>query len=70
VEQVNLLMICVVAFAAVFVLLSLLALAMRVIVASLPHKETAADAAVLAAITSAYQSLYPGTKVTKIEELR
>lgn len=69
-EQVNLLMICIVAFAAVFVLLSLLALVMRAIVASLPHKETSADAAVFAAITSAYQSLYPGTKVTKIEELR
>lgn len=68
-EPINLLLVSIVAFAAVFVLLTVLALIMRVIVSALPYKESKTDAALYAAITSTYQSVYPGTKVTRIEEL-
>lgn len=68
--SVDLLMICVVAFAAVFVLLTILALLMRVIVIIFPEKASTGDAAVVAAISSSYQAHYPGTKVSRIEEIR
>ena len=68
--SVDLLMICVVAFAAVFVLLSVLAVLMRTIVSIFPEKTPTGDAAVVAAISSSYQALYPGTKVSRIEEIR
>lgn len=68
--SVDLLMICVVAFAAVFVLLSVLAVLMRIIVSIFPEKTPTGDAAVVAAISSSYQALYPGTMVSRIEEIR
>lgn len=68
--SVDLLMICVVAFAAVFVLLSFLAVLMRVIVSVFPERKASGDAALVAAIHSSYQALYPGTSVSRIEELR
>ena len=74
----GLLMMCVISFAAVFVLLTVLSIMMTVLTAVFPHKgahrralpggET--DAAVLAAITTTMNQLYPGTSVTKIEEVR
>ena len=64
----DLLLVCASAFAAVFVLLGVLALLMVVILVLFPEKKDAADAAVLAAITSVMQSVYPGTRVTRVEE--
>jgi len=66
----ELLMICVSAFAAVFVLLAVLALLMRLIIVVFPEKKAVGDAAVIAAVTTVMQTLYPGTKVTKVEEIK
>ena len=66
----ELLYICASAFVAVFVLLILLAVVMRLIMVLFPHRQVRTDAAVLAALTSVVTTLYPGTKVTKVEEKR
>ncbi len=69
-ETANLWTICVVAFTSVFTLLTVLAILMRLIVAIFPERKALTDTAMYAAISSSYQSLYPGTQVTKIEEQR
>jgi hypothetical protein len=66
----DLLTICAAAFLAVLSLLTLLAGMIRLLVMLFPEKEDGPDAALLAAITSAATAAYPGTRVTKIEELR
>jgi hypothetical protein len=66
----ELLAICASAFVAVFVLLTLLALVMRGLMFVFPEREAAVDAAVIAAITAASAAAYPGTKITRIEELK
>jgi hypothetical protein len=63
-------MICVSAFAAVFVLLTVLALLMRLIIVVFPEKKAVSDAAMIAAVTTVMQTLYPGTKITKVEEIK
>jgi hypothetical protein len=65
----ELLIICLAAFIAVFVLLTVLALMMRLIIVVFPHKVGADDTAMLAAVASVAASVYPGTKITKIEEI-
>lgn len=62
--------VCVAAFAAVFLLLSVLAGVMRIIVVLFPEKSGPSDTAVIAAAASAVSSLYPGTRITKIEKLQ
>ena len=69
-DTLNLLAICASAFLSVFLLLTLLAVIMRLIIAIFPEKLIAVEAAVLAAIASTVGGLYPGTKVTKIEEAK
>ncbi len=64
----DLLIICTSAFIAVFVLLIILAVTMRIITAVFPEKKAAADPAVIAAIHSTYSAQYPGTKIINIEE--
>jgi len=66
----DLLMMCVAAFSAVFVLLSLLALAMRGLIAVFPEKAAKTDAALLAALTSVVSAVFPGSKITRVEEER
>jgi hypothetical protein len=66
----NLILVCVSAFVAVFVLLSILAISMRLILVIFPEKERKTDAALLAAVSTTMQSLYPGTIITKIEEAK
>ena len=67
----NLLVICTTAFVAVFVLLSLLAVVMRLLIMVYPEKLAAgSDAAMIAAVTAAVSIAYPGTKVSKVEETR
>lgn len=68
--SVELLTVCLVAFAAVFILLSLLALIMRAIVAIFPQRKATGDPTIYAAISTTYQSLYSGTIVTRIEEIK
>jgi hypothetical protein len=64
----NLITICIIAFAAVFVLLLLLAVAMHLITILFPERTAEADGAVVAAISSTVASLWPGARVTRIEE--
>ncbi len=66
----DLVFICISAFLAVFVLLSVLAVVMRIILVLFPEKESGTDAVVVAAITSTVSAIYPGTRITKIEETK
>jgi hypothetical protein len=66
----ELLVICVSAFAVVFATLILLALVMRAIMAVFPEKVVISDSTILAAIASVVAANYPGTKVTKVEEIK
>ena len=64
----NLAVLCITAFAAVFTLLALLAGVMELIMRIFPQKLVRTDAVYVAAITSTYNALFPGAKVTRIEE--
>lgn len=59
---------CLIAMLAVFCLLGLLALIMWLITAVFPVRGGKIDSAIVAAITTAVTSVYPGAKVTRIEE--
>ena len=64
---------CMASFIAVFLVLTFLAIAMRLIIVIFPEKQEDAgadEAAVYAAITSTYTRLYPGTRVSNIEEIK
>lgn len=64
----DLLVICAAAFTAVFLLLTLLAVVMRLLISVYPEKPSGIDAATLAAVTAAVGYAFPGTKIKKIEE--
>jgi len=69
----NLLVVCSIAFLAVFVVLTALAAVMRGLMLLYPQpaeREESLDPAVVAAITEAVTAAYPGTKVIGIEEER
>lgn len=66
----NMLLICVSAFTAVFVLLALLALAMRSLIAVFPERLAKVDPALLAAVSATVSAVFPGTKITRVEEER
>ncbi len=70
-DSYQLLFVCLSSLLAVFVLLTVLAVTMRVLVAAFPEtleKLATSDAALLAAITTAVASIFPGMRVTKVEE--
>ena len=69
-ESLDLLAICASSFTAVFLLLTLLALVMRLIIVLFPEEEAVGDVVPIAAVSTVMQTLYPGTKITKIEELK
>jgi len=69
-ENLNLLAICLSAFIYVFVILTILALLIRLIMLLFPSAKGADDTALFAAISSTYSGIFPGTKVTNIEELK
>ena len=64
----SLLTICAAAFLAVFILLVLLAVVIRLITLVFPTREARVDAALVAAISAAAGMVYPGARVTRIEE--
>jgi hypothetical protein len=66
----NLLLICASAFAAVFLLLAFLSLVMRIMIAVFPQKKASGDPAVYAAVAAAASAAYPGTKITRFEEIK
>jgi hypothetical protein len=67
-QSAELVVICGVAFLMVFVILLLLAVIMRLIILVFPEKAALSDAAMIAAISAAVQTVFPGTKLTKVEE--
>ena len=67
----NLLMICVAAFCAVFLLLAFLALVMKILTNVFPQEVAdGVDTAMLAAISASMSVVYPQTKITKVEQVR
>ena len=67
----NLLIICVSAFCAVFLLLAFLALVMKILTNVFPEiLADEVDAAMLAAISASMSVVYPQTKITKVERVR
>ena len=69
-ESSNLLIICISSFIAVFLLLTILAIVMKGIIVIFPQKEAKTDAVVIAALATAISSVYPGTKITNIKEIK
>lgn len=67
-DPTNLLLVCLVAFAAVFTVLSALAASMQAITMLFPERRSEPDEAVVAAIASTVATLAPGARVTRIEE--
>ena len=63
----DILSVCIAAFIFIFILLSLLSAMMRALTHLFPPIETE-DSATIAAITAAYQSIFPDKKVTRIKE--
>ena len=67
----DLLLVCVAAFTAVFVMLGVLALVMRALIALFPERATESiDAAVVAAVTAAASAAHPDSRIVRIEETR
>ena len=69
-EDPNLVVICAWAFAAVLILLSVLATLIHIITLVFPEKTDETDKAVLAAIHTAVSTTIPGAEVTNIEEIK
>ncbi|MCK5376020.1 MAG: hypothetical protein KAJ97_02995 [Acidobacteria bacterium] len=59
---------CLMALVSVFTLLGSLALIMELITFVFPARERAMEPAVVAAITTTVAAVYPGARVTRIEE--
>ena len=64
----ELIVICGIAFLSVFMILAVLAFSMRLIILIFPEKKIGLDGAVVAALASTVNRIFPGTKITKIEE--
>ena len=62
------LFICGAAFLGVFTILIVLSLVMRLIIIIFPEKKIGVEAEVVAALAAALQSVFPGTRITRLEE--
>jgi len=69
-ESSELLWICFAAFVADALILGFLALVMRLVMALFPSKEKKSDGMLVAAMASVLQTVYPGSKITKVEEIK
>jgi hypothetical protein len=67
-DTTELYMICGIAFLIVFIILALLAFLMRIIMLIFPEKVAEIDPAIIAAVAATVQTIFPGTKMTKLEE--
>ena len=67
-NSVDLLTVSTVGYIIAFAVLAALAVMMRLITVLFPERKDRGDAAVIAAVTTTYQSLFPGATVTKLEE--
>ena len=59
---------CLIALISVFILLGSLALIMKLITAVFPGRAASMDPVLVAAISTTVASIYPGARVTRIEE--
>jgi len=66
----ELLTVCLLAFFWVFAVLAILAIIMRVMTIAFPQKDTTSDIPLYTAITAVIGQILPGTRVTKIEEVK
>lgn len=66
----ELIYICGLAFFVVILLLAFLSIIIRLILVLFPASDAKSDPALIAAITSSYSVMYPGTKISKMEELK
>ena len=69
-ESIDIVFISLSALITVFIILSGLAAIMQLIIRFFPVREADEDIAIYSAIASVHSSLYPGTKITKIEEVK
>ena len=69
-ESIEIVYISISALITVFVILSGLAILMLIIIRVFPNKNIEEDLAPYSAIASVYSKLYPGTKITRIEEVK
>jgi len=69
-ESVSVLNSCLLSFLVVFILLTSLALVIRLVTALFPQKAAGTDAAVIAAIHTTVATQVPGARVTRIEEIQ
>jgi uncharacterized membrane protein YqjE len=59
---------CLLTIAIVFLVLSLLSISMRILIAVFPEKSSNDEAAVVAALTTHLNRIYPHKQITKMEE--
>ena len=59
---------CLLTIGIVFLVLSLLSISMRLLIVVFPEKSSSDDAAVVAAISTHLNRVYPHTQITKMEE--
>lgn len=64
----SLFVVCATAFGVVFIVLAGLASAIRLLTLVFPVRPHALDAALVASVSSTVASVYPGARVTRIEE--
>jgi len=67
-DSINLLIICISAFASVFIILTILAIFMYFIMRIFPAKNEESNSPLYAAIISTFSAIFPGTIITSIEE--
>jgi hypothetical protein len=67
-ETNELYVICGIAFLVVFIILAFLAFLMRIIMLIFPEKVAEIDSAMIAAVAATVQTIFPGTKISKLEE--
>lgn len=67
-HELYLLTTCIAAFISVFVLLTVLAAIMRLMLIIFPQRQKGLDSTLVAVISTAARSAYPGSVVTRIEE--
>jgi len=66
--ETDLFIICGIAFLVVFIILAFLAFLMRITILIFPQKAAKMDSTIVAAIATTVYSIFPGTKISKLEE--
>ena len=59
---------CLLTIGIVFLVLSLLSISMRLLIVVFPEKSSSDDAAIVAALSTHLNRVYPHTQITKMEE--